>query len=83
MNSRFSLISSLKTRVTLLSLTILVISIWALAYYAGQILHDSMQRLLSEQQFSTASIVAAQINGEIEDRLAGLEKYARGLYETS
>ena len=69
---------SLKTRVTLLSLAIFVISISALAYYAAQVLRDSTQRLLNEQQFSTASIVAAQVNGEIEDRLTGLQTYASG-----
>ncbi|MFZ4481984.1 MAG: hypothetical protein ACOYNZ_19070 [Rhodoferax sp.] len=49
MNSRFSLIRSLKTRVTLFTLTIFVLSVWAIALFASHMLQDDMQRLLGEQ----------------------------------
>ena len=68
---------SLKTRVTLLTLLIFVLSIWSLAFYASRLLRDDMQRSLSEQQFATVSFVAAQVNEELRDRMIGLEGIAR------
>jgi len=67
---------SLKTRVTLFTLVIFLCGIWSLAFYASRMLREDMQRLLGEQQFSTASIVAAQLNDELVNRLTGLEKVA-------
>ena len=71
--------SSLKTRVTLCTLIIFVLSIWSMALYASHLLREDMQRLSGEQQLSTASIVAAEIDHELADRLEALEKLARGL----
>jgi len=68
---------SLKTRVTLFSLAIFLISIWLLAFYASRMLREDMQRLVGEQQFSTASIVAAHVDDELARRLAALEIVAR------
>jgi PAS domain S-box-containing protein len=68
--------ASLKTRVTLFTLAIFVAGIWSLAFFASQILREDMQRLLGEQQFSTASFVAAEINLGLEERLQVLEKVA-------
>lgn len=59
-------------------LAMFVVTIWALTLYAGGVVRGDMQRLLGEQQFSTVSIVAAQINGEVESRLQALERYAKG-----
>ena len=67
---------SLKTRVTLFTLAIFVISIWSLAIYASRMLREDLTQLLSDQQFSTASFVAAQVSDELGDRLGGLEKVA-------
>ena len=67
---------SLKTRVTLLTLATFVIGIWSLTLYVGHTLRQDMQRSLGEQQFSTASIVAAQINEELIDRFGGLDDIA-------
>jgi hypothetical protein len=44
---------SLKTRVTIFTLAIFLVSLWSLAFYAGRMLRQDMQRLLGEQQFST------------------------------
>lgn len=68
--------SSLKTRVTLFTLAFFLVGIWSLAFYASRMLRDDMQRMLSEQQFSTVSAVAAHINNEMEDRLQALENIA-------
>ncbi|HIJ96165.1 MAG TPA: response regulator [Desulfuromonadales bacterium] len=67
---------SLKTRVTFFTLAIFVVGIWALSLYASRMLRADMQRLLGEQQYSTVSLVAAQVNQELDDRLRMLEKIA-------
>jgi hypothetical protein len=74
---------SLKTRVTLFTLAIFVISIWSLAFYASRTLQEDMQRQLGEQQFSTASFMALQINEELTLRLTALEQYAAGRLDPS
>ena len=64
---------SLKSRITLSTLSIFLISIWTLAFYSSRILRGDIEVLLSEQQFSTVSMMAASINQELEDRLDALE----------
>ena len=73
MQFKFSPWRSIKTRVTLFMLAIFVISIWSLALIAGRMLRDDMQLTLGEQQFSTVSLAAAQVNGEMQLRLDALE----------
>ena len=67
---------SLKTRMTLFTLTVFLIGIWSLAFYASRMLREDMQRLLGEQQFSTVSIIAASINNELDNRLRAIGKAA-------
>ncbi len=67
---------SLKCRVTLFTLLIFLVSIWSLAFYASRMLHADIQRLLGEQQFSTVSFIATEINYELDDRLKMLGKIA-------
>ncbi|MDO9197024.1 PAS domain S-box protein, partial [Rhodoferax sp.] len=57
-------------------LVIFLVGLWSLSYYATQMLHKDMERLLGEQQFSTASHVAAEINRELDDRLEALKTIA-------
>ena len=52
--------SSLKTRVTLGSLAVFLVSVWALAYYTSRTLREDMRNLLGEQQFSMATILAGE-----------------------
>lgn len=73
---------SLKTRVTLFTLAIFLVGIWALAFYASRMLREDMQRLLGEQQFSTASLIAAGINEQLNDRLRALEMVAATISPT-
>ena len=72
MKSRFSLQRSLKTRVTLFTLGIFVISLWALSFFASRLLQEDMQRMLGDQQFSVVSLVAAEINDELSARIEAL-----------
>ena len=67
---------SLKTRITLATLLIFITGIWLLSFLASHMLRRDMERMLSEQQISTASIVAAQVNRELEGRLKALELVA-------
>ncbi len=76
MNLNFFHRYSLKTRVTLFTLTIFVTGIWSLAFYASQLLHVDMQRQLGEQQLTTASILATEVDHELQDRLQALEDVA-------
>jgi hemerythrin-like metal-binding protein/PAS domain S-box-containing protein len=67
---------SLKTRITLATLTIFVISIWSLSLYTSRMLRADMQDLLGEQQLSTVSMLAAEANQELGDRMKWLESVA-------
>ena len=67
---------SFKARVTLFTLAIFLISLWSLALYVSLTLRHDMQNLLSNQQFSTASFVAEEVNQELDDRLRLLDKVA-------
>ena len=68
---------SLKTRLTLFTLTLFLIGIWLLGLYTTRMLREDTQHLLGEQQFATVSLVAEQVNDELEDRLKVLKKVAR------
>ena len=69
-------LDSLKTRITLATLSIFVISIWALTFYTSRMLQKDLQQQLGEQQFSVVSILAADVNNEVDSRLRALEKIA-------
>ncbi|MCF8149723.1 MAG: response regulator [Burkholderiaceae bacterium] len=60
---------SLKTRVTAAMLAIFLLGIWTLTLYVSRMLHEDMKRLLAEQQFSTVSSIAAEINRDMQERL--------------
>lgn len=68
---------SLKTRITLSTLAIFLASLWSLSYYASQMLHRDLEHLLSEQQFSTVSVVASSINADLSERVQSLELVAQ------
>lgn len=65
--------TSLKTRVPLFSLLIFLISIWSLTWYVSHTLRQDMQRVLSEQQLSTAALVTTGVNQELNRRLRNLQ----------
>jgi two-component system sensor histidine kinase/response regulator len=67
---------SLKTRITLSALALFIASLWALSFFASQMLRQDMERLLGEQQFSTVSLLANQVNREVENRRHSLEHAA-------
>lgn len=70
---------SLKTRVTLFTLTIFVVGIWSLAFYVSKMLRADMEQLLGEQKYSTVALIATNMNSELEERLRALEAVAKAL----
>ena len=68
---------SLKIRITLVTLGIFMVSLWALSFYTSRMLREDMQRLLGEQQFSTVSVLAQEINDGLSDRKLALETIAQ------
>ena len=74
MNFNIFLRRSLKARVSLFTLIIFLVSIWVLAFYTSNYLRQDMQHMLSDQQFSTISLLAAEVNDELETRMEALKK---------
>jgi len=72
---------SLKTRVTLFSLLIFSLSLWVLAYSASKLLRSEMVQVLSDQELSTAGLIAANIDQELKERLSALESIAADFQE--
>ncbi|EXI66492.1 MAG: Non-motile and phage-resistance protein [Candidatus Accumulibacter adjunctus] len=70
------LVWSLKTRITTLTLALFLLAIWSLTLYATRSLRQDMTHLLGEQQFSTTSIIAVQLNAELATRLQALIQVA-------
>jgi hypothetical protein len=77
MNLKVSPWHSLKTRLTLFMLAIFLVGIWAQSFYAARLLKEDMERVLGEQQFQTVSLVATQINEELQVRQAWLIQIAQ------
>lgn len=70
---------SLKTRVTLFTLVIFLIGIWSLVLYADRTLRQDIQVMLGKQQYLTASMLAAEVNREIETALHTLSVVAANI----
>ncbi len=64
---------SLKVRVTVFTLIIFVISIWLIVFYAQKMLQNDMRYLLGEQQLSTVSLLATEIDSELNNRFNALD----------
>ena len=70
---------SLRTRLTLIALSIFLVSIWSLALLASRVLRDNIQLVLGEQQFATVSLLANEVDHELSDRLRALQRVAVGV----
>jgi len=79
MNWNFFQRQSFKTRVTLTTLAIFMVSLWSLALYGSQMLRQDLENLLASQQFSAASYVASEVNSELKGRIEGLELISRAI----
>ncbi len=79
MGLKFFQLRSLKTRVTVLTLLLFVVSTWSLAWYASRMLRTDIQQVLGEQQFSTVSGIARELNEHLNDRQRALETIAKSI----
>jgi diguanylate cyclase (GGDEF)-like protein/PAS domain S-box-containing protein len=70
---------SLKSRITQFTLLIFLLSLWSLSFYASQMLRQDMESLLSEQQFSTVTLIAAEANVQLDVRLRVLDVVAASI----
>ncbi|WP_052162316.1 EAL domain-containing protein [Aquabacterium sp. NJ1] len=70
---------SLRTRVTLLTLAILLTIIWSSAFITGRTLQRDVGEVLGAQQLGTAAIIAATIDNELKERQHALESMATSL----
>jgi len=73
---KFLPFSSLKVRVTLLTVGIFVLGISTFTVYISLSLRDDMQRVFGEQHLTSATVLANDINGEVIERLGVLETEA-------
>ena len=76
MTSNSFKISSIKTRVTALTLAIFIIGIWILSYEITQKLQSDITRQISDQQLSTTALLANQINNDLVERQTTLKNLA-------
>ena len=70
---------SLRTKITLTTLAIFLVSLWVLSFLATRMLHLDMERLLGEQQFVTVTYAAAEVQGKFDDRIKALELIAHAI----
>lgn len=70
---------SLKNRVVLLVVLLLMVGIWGLAARATAVLQADLERLLSDQLLATADYVAADINGNVKLRFDALNEAAAAI----
>jgi hypothetical protein len=67
---------SLTARVALFTLAIFMISIWSLLFYASRVLREDMQQLIADQQYSSVSLIAADIEAKLDLRTQALRRVA-------
>ena len=67
---------AIKSRVTLFTLAIFIVSLWALSFFASRTLQSDIERLAGQQQFTTAHIVAGKVNEQLVDRISALQGVA-------
>ena len=77
MRISFSPSRSIKTRITLYTLSIFLISIWSLSFYVSRMVREDMQRSIGAQQFLTVSYVGMSVDYALKLRLASLESLAQ------
>ncbi len=70
---------SLRTKVTVFTLAIFVLSLWALLGFAHHLLEKNIARLMGRQQAATVAFMAAEIDSQLRDRLEVLETIAAHL----
>lgn len=73
---------SLKARLVLMTVSLVVVFIWVLAFLSATMLHDRLEKLLSQQQLANTRWVASQVEVRLKDNIEGLTRAAAGLPAT-
>ena len=68
---------SLKARLSLLTLSILLSGLLALGGYVAVVLRADLQALLSAQQYATAELLADELDRQVAQRMQALEQVAQ------
>ncbi len=76
-------LTSLRTRLLVLTFGIFVLSIWLLALYISHAVREDMKHQLGEAQFAAATFAAAEIGEKIKARFGALDIVARGIDSTA
>ncbi len=63
-------------KVSLLSLVIFMIAIWSLTFYASWIAREDMRLQMSQHEFSTVTLMANELDHELNEHLKALEQVA-------
>ena len=71
--------TSLKLRLTALTVGLFVVFIWLLVFFSATILERHLETLLMEQQFAATSQLTRQLDLKLKDNLEGLTRAAAGL----
>lgn len=65
-------LNSIKTRVTLFTLVLFIVSIWLLAFNATRKLQHDMTRQIGEQQLSSTALLASEVSDNLNVRMMTL-----------
>ncbi len=68
---------SLKTRVTLFTIAVFIVSLWGLSFMTSRMLHADMQRGLGQQQTSALNLLSQFVSQGLKDRLTALDRVAQ------
>ena len=71
--------NSLKTRITLTMLATFLVSLWALWFVSSDVLREDTQAVLSDQQYLATSLLAAEVNSAMAERISGLQTVAASI----
>lgn len=69
----------LSTRLILITLGMLITSIWGVALYVGKVVQEDMRHALDQQQFSSLSVLAAQMDMAINLRIKSINAVAANI----
>ena len=75
----FGQTTSLKARLTVATLAVSVLALWALGSIGSLHLHRDMETMLGHQQFTTVSFVAAEVENNVRSRFGALEMIAQAM----
>lgn len=81
LRSDFFKISSIKTRVTALTLAVFIIGVWGLSYYISNKLQKDLIKQIGEQQSASTALLANQINSDLIEKKRTLETLAAKISE--